>query len=141
MIGLMRKDFYSMLLYLRQVVIVVLFIGVFSAMTKSTSMVGFMLIFLSLNMVQSCLFVDEKNHWDQYALTMPLLRKDVVKARYVILVLIGFASFALGIQCGAVPGFPGKFPGRFSAHHGNGVPFLYAVLYHQHSVRLSSERG
>lgn len=102
MIGLMRKDFYSMLLYLRQVVIVVLFIGVFSAMTKSTSMVGFMLIFLSLNMVQSCLFVDEKNHWDQYALTMPLLRKDVVKARYVILVLIGLASFALGIASNVV---------------------------------------
>ena len=57
MIGLMRKDFYSMLLYLRQVVIVVLFIGVFSAMTKSTSMVGFMLIFLSLNMVRAaCLW-------------------------------------------------------------------------------------
>ena len=102
MIGLMRKDFYSMLLYLRQVVIVVLFIGVFSAMTKSTSMVGCMLIFLSLNMVQSCLFVDEKNHWDQYALTMPLLRKDVVKARYVILVLIGLASFALGIASNVV---------------------------------------
>ena len=102
MIGLMRKDFYSMLLYLRQVVIVVLFIGVFSAMTKSTSMVGFMLIFLSLNMVQSCLFVDEKNHWDQYALTMPLLRKDVVKARYAILVLIGLASFALGIASNVV---------------------------------------
>lgn len=102
MIGLMRKDFYSMLLYLRQVVIVVLFIGVFSAMTKSTSMVGFMLIFLSLNMVQSCLFVDEKNHWDQYALTMPLLRKDVVKARYVILVLIGLISFALGIASNVV---------------------------------------
>ena len=122
---------------------VLLFITVFSAMTRSTSMVGFMLIFLSLNMVQSCLFVDEKNHWDQYALTMPLLRKDVVKARYVILVLIGLASFALGIASNVVLClvFPGKFPGRFGAHHGDGVPFLYAVLYHQHSFRLSSERG
>ena len=102
MIGLMRKDFYSMLLYLRQIAVVLLFITVFNAMTRSTSMVGFMLIFLSLNMVQSCLFVDEKNHWDQYALTMPLLRKDVVKARYVILVLIGLASFALGIASNVV---------------------------------------
>ena len=102
MIGLMRKDFYSMLLYLRQVVVVLLFILIFSSMTKSTSMVGFMLIFLSLNMVQSCLLVDEKSHWDQYALTMPLLRKDVVKARYVMLVLIGLASFLLGIASNVV---------------------------------------
>ena len=102
MIGLMRKDFYSMLLYLRQVAVALLFIVVISAMTKSTSMVGFMLIFLSLNMVQSCLFVDEKNHWDRYVLTMPLLRKDVVKARYMMFVLIGLVSFALGIASNVV---------------------------------------
>ena len=102
MIGLMRKDFYSMLLYLRQIAVMLLFILVFTTMTKSTSMVGFMLIFLSLNMVQSCLFVDEKNHWDRYALTMPLLRKDMVKARYVMLVLIGLVSLALGVASNVV---------------------------------------
>ena len=43
--------------------------------------------------------LDESSHWDRYALTMPIGRKDLVAAKYVmVLITIGAAFILSGIM-------------------------------------------
>lgn len=86
--GLIIKDIYSMKKYAKSSLITVGLMLVYSIFLKNTSFVSFMICFFSMSIVMTILGDDEVNHWDKYALCMPVDRRLMVREKYVMILLI-----------------------------------------------------
>lgn len=86
--GLIIKDFYSMKKYTKSLMITAGLMLVYSIFLKNTSFVSFMICFFSMSIVMTILGDDEVNHWDKYALCMPVDRRLMVREKYVMILLI-----------------------------------------------------
>ncbi len=86
--ALMLKDLYCIRGFLKQVVVIEVFLMAMGMFMNNPSIIAFGLLFLSLSLVQACMSVDEKNRWERYALTMPFRRKDMVASKYLLLTAI-----------------------------------------------------
>lgn len=87
--GFLKRDFYLISASIR---IYLLFIAAFGILVVFTDMSsGFMMLYVAIFAMSSMtgLFnYDEFNHWTAYAATVPNGRRDMVKARYVLLLLV-----------------------------------------------------
>lgn len=93
--GLLIKDFKSMKYTLKGnllFICIFLVIGIFS--NNPVFITTFMTI-LGLNHTISTMSYDESYGWNQYALTMPIKRKDLVISKYLFSYLILFSSLIL----------------------------------------------
>lgn len=103
MTGLILKDFYTMkktLIYLA--VLMVLFTCIYSTMMDS----HFADVFLSVMVVSvliSTMSYDEFYHWDRYAAILPVSRRKIAGAKYLIaLAIFGVGGlFSVGVGAGA----------------------------------------
>lgn len=95
--SLILKDLYCIRGYFKQVGLVLLLMSGMGIVMRSMSVVSFMLVFMSMSLVQSCMYMDEKNKWERYALTLPIRKKDVVKSKYILLLLMGGAAEVFAI--------------------------------------------
>ena len=106
MSGLLLKDILNMKkqgkIYL---VIVALWValGVFQGtMAYLTNMMPLLAIMLVIN----AMAYDEAAHWDRYALTMPVSRRDMVLSKYLLIVLSLLATMALATALAMSMGTP-----------------------------------
>lgn len=87
--GFLKRDFYLISASIR---IYLLFIAAFGILAVFTDMnSGFMMLYVAIFAMSSMtgLFsYDEFNHWMAYAATVPDGRRDMVKARYLLLLLV-----------------------------------------------------
>lgn len=103
MTGLILKDFYTIkktLIYLA--VLMVLFTCIYSTMMDS----HFADVFLSVMVVSvliSTMSYDEFYHWDRYAAILPVSRRKIAGAKYLIaLAIFGVGGlFSVGVGAGA----------------------------------------
>lgn len=88
--GLILKDFYNMKHSFLVLIAVVVFLNVISIVEgdNSGSISSFILVMLPMIIATNTTGMDEKAKWDNYALTMPIMRKDIVKSKYVTLITI-----------------------------------------------------
>ncbi len=90
--GQLLKDFLNIKdIYKSNLLMIVLFAGI-GVYTKNIFYIAFMLLFMGLNMTLSTLSFDQYTKWMQYAIAMPVNRKNIVKAKYAfagIILLIG----------------------------------------------------
>ena len=101
--GFLKRDFYLISASIR---IYLLFIAAFGILVVFTDMSsGFMMLYVAIFAMSSVtgLFnYDEFNHWTAYAATVPNGRRDMVKARYVVLLLIAAGVTAIQLLLGAL---------------------------------------
>lgn len=91
--GLLRKEFYTMQSQLRSWILVVGVMSLYSVFMKSNSFLYMLIFMISLMSALSAFSNDQYNHWDGYALALPLNRRDVVKGRYLfVLSCMAFSS-------------------------------------------------
>lgn len=96
--GLILKDFINikgqLLLYL---LITVLWVGVGFKEGSSSFFSGVMQMF-AVMIPLTALAYDEKNHWNRFALTMPVNRRELVQSKFLFalltMVAVGIVSFA-----------------------------------------------
>lgn len=81
--GLLLKDWYVLTKQSRFMLLLLLFYVVLSA-TGSESFGGFAVIFVSM-LPMTLMGIDEKNKWENLAVTMPYHKKDIVISRYLLL--------------------------------------------------------
>lgn len=88
--GLVLKDFYNMKTSFLILVGVIIFLNVVSIIEgdSSGSISSFVLIMLPMIIATNTFGMDEKTKWDNYALTMPITRKDIVKSKYITVIVI-----------------------------------------------------
>ncbi len=90
--GLLRKDFYMTIRYCRSMLfILVVFLGV-SFVNKDSLFFNVYPCLLCSMIPITLLSYDERSHWDQYSLTMPYTRAQLVGGKYLIgLIISGIA--------------------------------------------------
>ena len=104
--GLITKDLLQLKTY-KRTLIVFIFVFVFSGMQQETmdgamSMITIMLI-LVFGMVGIATFsYDEMAKADRYILTLPLTRKEVVRAKYMLVILLTLVGAVLGVLASGI---------------------------------------
>ncbi|MDO4535441.1 MAG: ABC-2 transporter permease [Clostridium perfringens] len=88
--GLVLKDFYNMKSSLLILVCVLVFLEVVSIIQGegSGSITTTILVMIPMIIATNTIGMDEKTKWDNYAMTMPITRKDIIKSRYLTLITI-----------------------------------------------------
>ena len=90
--GLLVKELLNMRMYVKTMAILIVFFLVFGIMQKSTaalmSMLTFVPVLLILITAVNSIAMDDASKWNCYAVSMPLRRRDVVKSKYLYLILM-----------------------------------------------------
>lgn len=103
--GLVIKDVLNLAKYLKTVFFVmVLYAVIFIPNNMGSAVSGMVILMMTMSVITS-LSYDEMAKWDKYALTMPISRKDIVKSKYVVMVLLSLIGSLMGILLGSVAGF------------------------------------
>ncbi|MDD3192615.1 MAG: ABC-2 transporter permease [Oscillospiraceae bacterium] len=96
--GLLLKDFCVLRKQMKLVAIFVVFYAVWSIAAKTPSMMGTMVILLSIMMPITSMSYDESGQWYRYAFSLPVSRRTLVLSKYVL----GFLMALGGLVVSAV---------------------------------------
>lgn len=83
MIGLLLKDFYNLKGQLLLIAGMMVLYGFIAISNNNVEMFGFILAMTATTLPISAAAYDEKVNWNLYALTMPIKRADLVRAKYI----------------------------------------------------------
>lgn len=96
MTGLILKDLVNLKRYGKTLVIVIAIYVVMSFINKDASMFNSIFTVVLAMITISSYSFDEAAKWDSYALSMPVNRKDIVKSKYYLLLII--SAIGLGVN-------------------------------------------
>lgn len=95
--GLIQKDLYSLRGSLKSILLIMIVFGViFIPQAGGVSLIAVM-VFMMSSLVISTISMDDFVKWDKYALTLPLSRKDIVKSKYELLLLLSITGAVIGL--------------------------------------------
>lgn len=97
MIGLIRKDFYTLGRYGRFMLIYLLVFGVLFAGQGSGSFISSMMVVMVTIMSISTFSYDDYAKWDRYAVSTPVSRKKIVLAKYLLVLILVVLGAAAGL--------------------------------------------
>lgn len=101
--GLLIKDFYNLKKTMNLYLIMTLILCAYCLFTNKQSFVSMMPILIFSTTVTSTFSMDSSVKWDKLAVPAPLRRSDIVKSKYVLLLVI----LALGVCVGFAFALPG----------------------------------
>ena len=107
--GLFLKEFYSVNVYKKSMLLMLAVIVVMSfALPLGGSYVPTMVMVYMVMTLMNLFALDDSSKWDRYAVSLPLSRWSIVAVRYLFLSIItvaaNVAAFALSVVIGAVRG-------------------------------------
>ena len=86
MLGLVKKDLLMIKGNIRQVI---LFLVVFLILAfQENNIIVIVPVFVSMMVFITTFSYDEYNKWDAYAISLPVSRKNIVKAKYVASIIL-----------------------------------------------------
>lgn len=101
--GLLKKELYSMGVYVKGFLLMVVVIGVLSVFMDMGAMFVNLMLMMYLVISSMTLFsLDENAKWDRFAVALPLKRIQIVGARYIFLALSMLALTVLSFVYGAI---------------------------------------
>lgn len=97
--GLIIKDLLNLKKTLNFICIFIVFLGVLlfvsNNMVTSANFMG-MIILMSTMLVVTTISYDELAKWDNYALAMPITRKEIVLSKYLIMLILSTLGTLIG---------------------------------------------
>lgn len=90
--GLLIKELYQLRHSIKAQGFSLILFVVLGLIMKSTVYVGMMVTVLITNMILLTVGYDETSGWKRYAMTMPLRRRDLITAKYLLLYLLTIGS-------------------------------------------------
>lgn len=87
MSGLMLKDLFNLRPMAKTLILMFFIFGVIFIPMGNIMTVYFLLMIFAALLPMTSLTMDDLAKWDRYALTMPVTRKDIVKSKYLLMVL------------------------------------------------------
>lgn len=98
MVGLIMKDLYNLKRYLKQISLTFGILAIVAFQLKEPAYLIGMVTMVSSMQVITAMSYDDYTKWDKYALTMPILRKDIILSKYILLILLSIGgSLSSGI--------------------------------------------
>ena len=104
--GLLLKDLMNLKKQSLLLLVVIVFYLALSFASQSISVFGTMVTVMCAMLPITAMSYDERAHWDRYALTMPLSRRDLVVEKYLLGLLMLLGSLGLSLLVQAVAGLP-----------------------------------
>jgi ABC-type transport system involved in multi-copper enzyme maturation permease subunit len=103
MIGLLLKDIYTMRQYVKTLLFMLVFFAVISAGLDNPAIFfeGF-IILMSMMLTISSFSYDDLAKWDRYALTLPVSRKEIVAAKYLLSIVLCVAATVISFLIAAI---------------------------------------
>ncbi|WP_313162932.1 ABC-2 transporter permease [Sedimentibacter sp.] len=95
MIGLIIKDLINLKKLSKIYLLILLFYFIVSMAGGNQDMFGGMIVMLAVMIPITALSYDEKNKWNRYALTMPLMRGTIVLSKYILGLIFLIAASTL----------------------------------------------
>lgn len=124
--GFLKRDFYLISASIRIYLLFIVAFGILVVFTDMSS--GFVMLYVAIFAMSSMtgLFnYDEFNHWTAYAATVPNGRRDMVKARYVLLLLVTAGVTVIQFLVGTLAREAGSLG---SAALYSGMILIYAAI-------------
>lgn len=97
MSGLVLKDILNLKRYMKQMGIILIVYLFMSINFKNPNLIVFMMVFVTTMLIVTSMAYDESTKWDKYALTMPITKKDLVKSKYVLLILLALSGGVISL--------------------------------------------
>ena len=126
MTGFLKRDFYLISNNIRFYILIIAAFAALSVFTDFNS--GFYVFYILIFGMSSILGLfsyDDFNHWTAYAAAVPGGRKNMVKARYTLLLLVTVGVAAVQMLVGALAKEMGNFQ---AAALYSGMLLIYAAL-------------
>ena len=95
--GLLFKDLCNLRQVAKQSLLVLAILAVWCFFIKSTQIFSMMTIVYSMMLLFTVMTYDEWACFDKYALTLPITRSDLVRSRYLLLLLLFLTGIVVGI--------------------------------------------
>lgn len=108
--GLLIKEFLGMRRYFKTLGLMLGLYVVICIFTKSTAVLAALGGFLAMICTLSAFSYDNYNHWDEFALSLPLTRKDLVQSKYLFMVIISLVAAVIVGLCSLVIGLISGIP-------------------------------
>ena len=97
MIGLLKKDLYTLKAQIKIFLVFFAIYGVWSVADSNMSMFSYMTIMMGIFITITSISYDERSHWNKYALTLPITRKELAISKHVLAYLSLIASSILPV--------------------------------------------
>ena len=93
--GLLLKDFCILKKHMKLMVVFVIFYAIWAVAAKMPTMMGTMVILLSIMMPISSMSYDEAGQWYRYAFSLPIPRRTLVLSKYVLGFLVSLGGLVV----------------------------------------------
>ena len=93
--GLLLKDFCLLKKQMKLMVVFVIFYAICAVAAKIPSMMGTMVILLSIMMPITSMSYDEAGQWYRYAFSLPIPRRTLVLSKYVLGFLVALGGLVV----------------------------------------------
>ena len=97
MIGLIIKDFINLKRNIKVLGFIILIYGISSYIMKDASYFGSIFTLVFGLLMLTTYGYDDYAKWDNYALTLPINRNDIILAKYMVLLLLTFVGAVINI--------------------------------------------
>ena len=100
--GLIVKDLLILKNQMKNLLIILMFFIIFSIINKDLSFITFIIPFYIVMLIISTFSYDEFNHWNTFCNTLPFTRNEIVRAKYILVIVGILLSLAIGLllACG-----------------------------------------
>lgn len=100
--GIVLKDLLSLKGFGKTTIIVIAAFAVFSITTGNSSLISSMLLVFCGMLPMTATALDEQSRWNVYAQCMPISRKQIVSAKYLMVLIISLAAFLIAMLIAAL---------------------------------------
>lgn len=100
--GLILKDFYSLKIYIKTLFLMVVIYALLGYFSGSSTMLTSLVAVLSMILPITSFTYDKYYKWEEYALSLPLRRSQIVLAKYIFTALILLFAFVLTVLLSVV---------------------------------------
>ncbi len=100
--SLVMKDLYNVGHNMKSTLVVIFFMGVFITFTSDgdTSFYSIFCAVMFSMMVITSFSYDTLSNWEHYAMILPVTRRDVVRGKFAVLLLLSLTGAVLGLLVG-----------------------------------------
>lgn len=97
MVALILKDIYNLKKYMLSMCLMVFVVGLISQNSSSVQSVIPMGGIIFGMMIFTTFSFDDMSNWTKYALVTPVTKKDIVKAKFIVLLILSFIGIIYGL--------------------------------------------
>lgn len=100
--ALVLKDLLNLRNSMKTIVIMMIIFGIIFIPTGNVITLYFLLMIFGAMLPSTSISYDDMAKWDKFALTMPLKKKDIVRSKFILMIVLTVISLAIAVLATAI---------------------------------------